>query len=273
MGHQSDNRPSFFRRLAQDITANTIVISAASLVPLMAMVGGGVDASRYYMAETRLQAACDAGALAARRSMPAKVLDDESKTIGNNFFDENYPDGTFGLEQLNRAYVADSDGEVSGTASGTLPTAMMGAFGYDEFQISVECSADVNVSNTDIMFVLDVTGSMNCTATDTSCTNNGEVEASGSKIDNLRTSVMTFYDTVEGATSNKATVRYGVVPYNSQVNVGASLNDSWMATSHSYQSREPIWNTTWTTISYDVDDPDSTTGVEEFDEFQWTHYW
>ena len=247
MGQQIDTRQSFLRRLAKDATANTLVISAVSMVPLMAMVGGGVDASRYYMAESRLQAACDAGALAARRSMEDNTLDTASKTVGDNFFAENYPDGTFGLEQLTHAYTATAEGEVNGTASGTLPTAIMDAFGYNDFSINVQCSADVNVSNTDIVFVLDVTGSMNCTATDTSCSNNGEVEASNSKIDNLRSSVMTFYDTVEAATSPSAQVRYGIVPYNTQVNVGDDLNTAWMATSHAYQSRQPNFTVTWGT--------------------------
>ncbi|MBA4767836.1 MAG: hypothetical protein H2049_09405 [Porphyrobacter sp.] len=36
--------------LLHDNTANTLAIAAASLIPMMAMVGGGIDASRYYMA-------------------------------------------------------------------------------------------------------------------------------------------------------------------------------------------------------------------------------
>lgn len=61
MPDQTPARASFFRSLLRDPTANTIVISAVSLLPLMAMVGGAIDASRYYMAASRLQAACDAG--------------------------------------------------------------------------------------------------------------------------------------------------------------------------------------------------------------------
>jgi hypothetical protein len=88
------------------------------------------------------------------------------------------------------------------------------------------------------MFVLDVTGSMNCRAGDQNCGNNGNVEASNSKIDNLRDSVMTFYDTVDASTSDSAQVRYGIVPYSNQVNVGYSLSPAWMKSNHEYQSRE-----------------------------------
>ena len=69
MGLSERFKGGFFKALIQDTRANTIAIAAAALVPLVAMVGGGIDASRFYMAQSRLQAACDAGALAARRAM------------------------------------------------------------------------------------------------------------------------------------------------------------------------------------------------------------
>jgi Flp pilus assembly protein TadG len=63
MARETLVRTSFMHRLLHDTAANTLAIAAAAMVPLMAMVGGGIDASRYYMAAARLQAACDAGAL------------------------------------------------------------------------------------------------------------------------------------------------------------------------------------------------------------------
>ncbi|MFU7528617.1 pilus assembly protein TadG-related protein [Qipengyuania sp. ASV99] len=257
MGHTTDTRQSLFRKIAKDKTANTIAIAAASLVPLMAMVGGGVDASRYYMTETRLQAACDAGALAARRAMDDDAFTSAHRTIGNQFFNNNFPSNTFGSTNRTRAYAATADGEVKGTASVKLPTTIMGAFGYNEFNISVECTADINISNTDIMLVLDVTGSMAWEPDGSDCGTSGGnwVECSGSRISGLREAVMTFYDTVEDATSASAQVRYGVVPYSSNVNVGAELaaaNPAWLAQSHTYQSREgdEIITYTYETQSY-----------------------
>lgn len=237
MGREMQARTSFLRRLAHDKTANTLAIAAASLIPMMAMVGGGIDASRYYMAAARMQAACDAGALAARRAMPTPVMTTEARTQGLNFFDQNFNDGLFGVTGRTRAYNADSSGKVTGTASGTLPSTIMGAFGYTTFPISVTCTAEVNVSNTDIMFVLDVTGSMaDCPAT--SGCNSGP----GSKIVGMRSAVMSFYDTVESATSVSAQVRYGLVPYSQQVNVGFSIPRVHMASNNTYQSRVARYN-------------------------------
>ncbi|WP_337661368.1 Tad domain-containing protein [Erythrobacter sp. Alg231-14] len=251
---------SFLRFVAKDPAANTLAISAATLVPLMAMVGGGVDAGRYYMTETRLQAACDAGALAARRAMDDDDFSSEHKQVGLNFFDQNYPDGTFGLDALNRDYTATAEGTVNGTASGTLPTSIMGAFGYNEFDLSVDCSAEINISNTDIMFVLDVTGSMSCDSDGSNCSN-----GPNSRINSLRSSVLTFYDTVDSATSSSAQIRYGIVPYSNQVNVGDSLDRAWMANSHTYQSREADWDIT---VTYT---PEGYTYIRTGDGYNWDY--
>ncbi|MEM6907995.1 MAG: pilus assembly protein TadG-related protein [Pseudomonadota bacterium] len=239
MGMPNSSRKSFLRSLLHDTSANTIVISAAAMIPLVGMVGGAVDSSRYYMTASRLQAACDAGALAARRAMADKTFTSVHEGIGNNFFDQNYPDGTFGLENLSRNYSGLADGTVKGTATGDLPTSLMGVFGYDEFNITVNCTAEINISNTDIMFVLDVTGSMNCPDDGSSCPsgNNNNTEVANSRIVGLRSAVLNFYDTVNTATSPSAQVRYGIVPYASNVNVGGSIPTSYMANSHTYQSR------------------------------------
>ncbi|WP_379921319.1 pilus assembly protein TadG-related protein [Erythrobacter sp. R86502] len=223
---------SFMRSLLHDTTANTLAISAAALFPIMAMVGGGVDASRYYMTAARMQAACDAGALAARRAMTDDTFTSEHRQIGLNFFDQNFNDGIFGSEARVRNYTSDGDGVVLGEASGRLPTTIMGAFGYEEFPIEVSCTAEINISNSDIMFVLDVTGSMADCPSSSGC-NSG----AGSKIVALREAVVNFYDTVEAATSASAQVRYGFVPYSQQVNVGFSLPRAFLAETHTYQTR------------------------------------
>ena len=237
MGREMQVRKSFLHRLLHDRTANTLALAAAALLPLMAMVGGGIDASRYYMAAARMQAACDAGALAARRAMTTTSFTTEHRTIGLNFFDQNFNDGIFGVTNRVRNYTSDGDGVVNGTASGTLPSTIMGAFGYTSFPLSVSCSAEVNISNTDIMFVLDVTGSMADCPSTSGC-NSGP----GSKIVALRSAVMSFYDTVQAATSPAAQVRYGVVPYSQQVNVGFSIPRAHLANNHRYQSRVARYN-------------------------------
>lgn len=237
MGQENQANRSFLYRLLHDRTANTLAIAAASLMPLLAMVGGGVDASRYYMAAARMQAACDAGALAARQAMGTNTFTSAHQQIGNNFFDQNFNDGIFGTTNRTRSFTANNASVVTGTASATIPTTIMGAFGYTSFALSATCTAEVNISNSDIMFVLDVTGSM-ADCPDNSACNSG----AGSKIVGLRSAVMSFYDTVQAAVSPAAQVRYGIVPYSQQVNVGFSIPRVHMANNHTYQSRVARYN-------------------------------
>ncbi len=237
MAQENQSNRSFLYRLLHDRTANTLAIAAASLMPLLAMVGGGIDASRYYMAAARMQNACDAGALAARQAMGGNSFTETHRQIGLNFFDQNFNDGIFGTTNRTRNYTANSSSVVTGTASATIPTTIMGAFGYTSFQLSATCSAEVNISNSDIMFVLDVTGSM-ADCPDNSACNSGP----GSKIVALRSAVMSFYDTVQASISPAAQVRYGVVPYSQQVNVGFSIPRAYMANNNTYQSRVARYN-------------------------------
>jgi Flp pilus assembly protein TadG len=246
-----DQMSAFLQKLRKSTAGNTLAIAAAALVPLVGMVGGAVDISRYYMAVSRMQNACDAGALAARKQMESGEFEEADRDLGLRFFDQNYPDGTFGLENLDRDYVADADGTVTGTATGAMPTTIMQIFGKEGMDIAVSCSAEINISNTDIMFVLDVTGSMAWEPDGTSCWG----ECADSRMAGLRTAVVNFYDAVDGATSDAAQVRYGIVPYSSNVNVGASLPLEYIAASADYEARKPEEHleTWWETLSTTVD--------------------
>ena len=89
----------------------------------------------------------------------------------------------------------------------------MAMFGPSEHFITAECKAELNLPNSDIMFVLDTTGSM-------SGTNPGD---NAMRIDTLRSAVRTFYSAISNANAAGARVRYGFVPYSSNVNVGYLL--------------------------------------------------
>jgi Flp pilus assembly protein TadG len=232
MGREQQGSSTFLRRLLRDTTANVLILTAASMFPLLMMVGGGVDAGRYYMAAARMQQACDAGALAARRAMTDDSFRDTHRGVALNFFDQNFSNNQFGTRKVKRDFTSDGDGKVIGEASGEVRSSIMRIFGYYEFDIEVTCSAEINISNTDIMFVLDTTGSMSECPNGSQC-NSGPT----SKIVGLRAAVMNFYDTVEAATSASAQVRYGFVPYSQQVNVGFLLPREFLANRHVYQSR------------------------------------
>jgi Flp pilus assembly protein TadG len=244
----------FLTRLARDTRGNTLAIVGAALVPLAAMIGSGVDMSRAYMAKTRLQNACDAAALAGRRIMQDDAMTDTVRDEARRFFRYNFPqtgtgadaEGPYGTDPVTPDVTRPAAGTVRVTASTRLPTTIMSMFGFEDLPLSVTCDATLNFVNTDIVLVLDVTGSM---AWDING-NTSNVPAASQKITALRDAVMAFYDELAPIqtqlAANGLRMRYGVVPYSSTVNVGnliRAVNTNFLRDSTPYQTRTVNYNT------------------------------
>ena len=234
----------WLNRLLASKRGNVLPILAASILPMAAMVGGAIDMSRAYMVKSRIQHACDAGVLAGRRAMAQTTYTSEAEAQAEAFFDVNYQEGyndTTGVSFETENPTGSS--KITGSASADMPTAIMGMFGYDTLNISVTCEAELNLTNTDVTFVLDVTGSMAETLTNSDGT-------SAVKLTSLQEAVMSFYDTMAtAAAGSDARIRYSFVPYSSNVNVGELLydaNPAWLVggtagDSWTYRSRATFW--------------------------------
>jgi Flp pilus assembly protein TadG len=232
----SDRKPlpsqTFLARLRRNKAGNTLMLVGMSIIPLVAMIGAGVDVSRTYMIKSRLQQACDAGALAVRKSMAGgSSLSGAPTTNGQNFFNNNFPSGAFGTTNIGFSASLSADAQVMATATARVPMTVMTVFGNNYTDVSVHCDAKLEVANTDVMFVLDVTGSMADCPDNSSCGG-----GSGSKIVGLRQAVVDFYDTIGAASSATSQIRFGFVPYSTTVNVGALLPASYFKSTHTYQS-------------------------------------
>jgi len=275
------SRTGFLSRLARDVRGNTLAIMAAALIPLAGLIGGGVDMSRLYLVKTRLQQACDAGALAGRKAMGPDSWTEGSNNGSTNdkaekMFGANFSSGQYGSSGLTKSF-SESNGVVSGQAGLTMPMTIMKIFGMTSRNISVTCQAKMELPNTDVMFVLDVTGSMNCVA-GASCPNgnNNNVPAVGAKIFGLKSAVKCFYeallkvnttevcgnDPTATTSTTTAQIRIGFVPYSVSVNVGRLLPNDYLANSWRYQSREPVIGTAhaWSIVTQasPADSTDST---------------
>ncbi len=238
----------FLTRLRKDVRGNALALMAASLIPLIALVGSGIDVSRMYLAKARLQQACDAGALAGRKQMgggiwaPTNSTAPLPNTVAQQFFAGNFKSGAYGTNTLTSAY-SENGGDVTGTASVVVPMTMMKFFGVADKTMNVVCDAQMQLPNTDVMFVLDNTGSMADPA------NTGDTV---SKIDGLKNAVKCFYESVAQLKTNgtcdnstsgsgvnsSSQIRFGFVPYTTNVNVGRLLPSTYFADSWKYQSRE-----------------------------------
>jgi hypothetical protein len=120
-----------------------------------------------------------------------------------------------------------------------VPTTIMTIFGYTEMPLRAECAGQLSMTNTDVMMVLDTTGSM-------ASTNPGD---SKNRLDTLKDVVRSFYAQLDAAASPATRIRYGFVPYATNVNVGELLKEDWVADEWSYNYRQPtssggvkLWN-------------------------------
>lgn len=257
-GHSMHSQ-GFLTRLLRNEAGNTLAIVAALIIPLLGLVGGGIDMSRLYLVKSRMQQACDAGALAGR-----KVMGTGSWTTGttsssdgraNAIFNGNFLSGDYGTGTLTKSF-SETGGTVTGTASTVVPMTIMKALGFTSETINVSCTAKMEIPNTDVMFVLDVTGSMLDCPDGSTCNGN-----SSSKIAGLKGAVKCFYealvkvnttevcgnDPTATAYSGTAQIRFGFVPYSVNVNVGKLLPNSYLEDSWDYQSRETVPTGTSTT--------------------------
>jgi len=275
---------SFLQELRSNTAGNTLAMAGMALFPLTAMIGGGVDVSRIYLVQTRLQQACDAGALAGRRQMAGgnwNANNNAANTAAQNMFRANFDTNAYGSYDANTAFTENA-GTVTGTATVKLDMAVMQMFGYDTKTVAVECDASMAIPNTDVMFVLDTTGSMNCPDTGTSyCGNNGNVEAWNARIKGLRSAVKCFYETLakrnsdedcgstpSAGSENTAHLRFGFVPYSTNVNVGKLLPNDFLADNWTYQSREAVTRLENVVVDYTPGTP-----YVYSNEFYYQGYW
>lgn len=215
--------PLLATRLVADRSANVLGLAAAVLPPLVLLVGGAVDMGRAYLTQTSLQSACDAGVLAGRRAQ-AKSGQWGSAEIAkaNKMFSYNFL--LTGTSSTGTSFTPTNAGSgvISGTATTIMPTSVMKMFGKGDFTLTANCSAEFQISNIDVMFVLDVTGSMKCRPDGSNC-NSG----SDSKIHAMKESVRQFYYTMADAvpTGGTARLRFGFVPYAGTINLRKLVAD------------------------------------------------
>jgi len=131
---------------------------------------------------------------------------------------------------------------------------LMRVLGKTTETLSVTCDAEMRLPNTDVMFVLDNTGSMGQKAVSTDTL---------TKIQSLKIAVKCFYEIVahldtdavcatgtpSGGTGSQVQIRFGFMPYSTNVNVGKLLPNSYFADSWSYQTRVANWNPTTVTTN------------------------
>ena len=223
-------------KLLADRSGNVLPIAASGIVVMAALVGGGIDMSRAYRVQNRLQSACDAGVLAGRRAVTNAGFDTVARNQANSYFNINYDENQQDTHNTSFQLTADAQGNsVTGTASTQMDMLVMQLFDFGTMELEATCQSTMGVGNSDVTMVLDVTGSM------------GSALGSGTRLSALKTAMKNFYTTVQTATQgSNARIRYSFVPFSTTVNVGRLLYDldpDYIRDSWTIQSRAPVFDT------------------------------
>lgn len=223
---------TFLQRLAADRGGNTLAIFAASLVPLTLLVGSGLDLGVRYMAQAKLQNACDAGVLAGRQIMRGNEWSTAAENEAERFFGFNFPQGTHGATGVDFQVEPNPDdpAEILGRVEGEVPTSIMRLAGYESLSIAAECDAKRDLGHNDVMLVLDVTGSMR----------DAPSSGGGTKIGRLRTGAAGLYRAL-AEDANGSITRFGIMPYSQTVNVGRSLQNRDILINQEYVDEQCSW--------------------------------
>jgi Flp pilus assembly protein TadG len=206
-----------FRRFSADNRGNVLIITGAFMLPLLALIGSGIDIGRVYVARARMQEACDSASLAGRWAFSQGQATDVATAEATKFFNANFKQGSFGTLPFTPVVTmtGTTTKVVNVAASTTLKMTVMALFGFAPMTVATTCTAEQNFVNTDIVLVLDTTGSMADKATSSD---------SQTKIQALRLAVLALFDQLAPIQTQLAAagmrLRFSVVPYSSTVNVG-----------------------------------------------------
>ncbi|WP_294392503.1 pilus assembly protein [uncultured Sphingomonas sp.] len=211
---------ALLRQLGRNEAGNALILTGALLIPLLALVGSSIDVGRYYVVRSRMQQACDASSLAGRWALSQGQSTTSASTEAVKFFNFNFKQGLYGTTPFTPSVsvTGTSTKVVAVTSTTKLGASVMGLFGFQPTTISTTCTAQQDFVNTDIVLVLDTTGSM---ADKASSSDNQ------TKIAALRSAVLALYDQLapiqQQLSAAGMRLRFGVVPYSSTVNVGKLL--------------------------------------------------
>ncbi len=150
---------SDLNRFARGQNGSAAVFVAFSMVVLVAAAGLALDAGRGYYLKARLSQAVDAAALAGGSSYVAGSSDYEAQI--QKYFAANFTDGLMGGSNSAPTISVNAAGDqITVSATAEVPTTLMQVLNLDGMTVSASATVNRSVKGTELVMVLDTTGSM-----------------------------------------------------------------------------------------------------------------
>lgn len=188
----------FVRSIGKNERGSTVTMIAAAAVPLVAFVGLSIDTARGYLLKQRIGFALDGAVLAAA----ATALDTDVNTVGQKFFNANFPSGFMGISGVTPTFTLSTDKTtVTGDVTADMPTALMKVVGIDNVGIGANAAALRQTRGLELVIALDNTGSM------------------GGYIDDLEDATGELLDVLYGTRETVDNLWVGLIPFDTRVNL------------------------------------------------------
>ena len=217
-------------RIRKDERGTVGILFALAAVPAFVLIGGITDFSYVQNEKAKLQAAIDAGTLAAMHNNNLTAAT-ARKTI-LNYLKSNFKDnGRIKLDYDSLKVTVTEPGrgqiKVRATIRAKVSTAFLGLIGIHEQQFSVMAEAKNGSAGLEVVMVLDNTGSMR-----------------GSKIRELRRAAKKLVKVLKdmSANSGASTVKVGLVPFTSYVTVGRNMWDAYWLDNKNCNCSKKKWD-------------------------------
>lgn len=183
-----------FKRNADGAVA---VVFALSIIPVVLIIGCGIDIARQANSKVRLQTALDSAILSVAGSAETNLNEVVSKWV-----DAAYP---LSSDVTDRAVeVTSKDGVVTGVATQRMPTSFMKLGGYDAMPIKVTSQvAAAAAPNIEVVLAIDTTYSMSTTLPGDTMT----------KFEGAKQATSELITRLFAKTSSHVGVKVGLVPF------------------------------------------------------------
>ncbi len=222
---------SEIRRFWRRREGNVAYFLALALIPLAMLAGGVVDATKYYSDKAKLQSALDNALLAVAAGTRLPPSDKEElrkyksafKRRLRAWFDRNLATQGVGQSQIGAIRLRFTATSVDATVEGRSRTTFLRLAALENMKFTVRAQVSRSSGFTEIVLVLDNTGSMRWDL-------DKSRPAAGSKLAALKRAAKKMLDDLyRMSEASGDRVKVGIVPFSRTVKVGREkANASWL---------------------------------------------
>jgi Flp pilus assembly protein TadG len=212
MGNAFGRLSAKLKRFVAANGGNVAMTFGLATLPIIGGVGAAIDFGHAHAVKSAMQSALDATALMISRDAPG-LNDSDLQTKVRSYFNAmfNRPDAT-GVS-VSAVYTSTAGSQVIINGSADVATSVMGILGHHYIAVTGSSTVKWGTDRLRVALALDVTGSM----------------ASAGKLAALKTATKTLLTQLKNAGSVNGDVYVSIIPFNKDVNVGASnYNATWL---------------------------------------------